>query len=238
MSRYIENILEPHRLFLCWQPQSGGSWFTVGEIIRSGDNADFRYLQGTDDFKNAQTKGFNGYPAFEIGSEIHHNILDVFLKRLPPKSRSDFDRYLDSFRIPPAKKDIISPFALLGYSGAKVAGDSFLIAHPYEDDGTKSFEVLTAVAGFKCYDGYPLYQDKKLAENSPVTFEKEPDNSTDPNAIKIISQKVLLGHVHKTLLNSMHHWLEQNRIEFASVERINGTDDRPLVFIFIKVRAR
>ncbi len=131
--RYIEHIVEPDRLLLSWQTSSERLRMLVAELIRNGNDADLVYLKESEDFLKVQSLEFEGYPGFVIEKDIHKNVLTSFMKRLPPRSRGDFGRFLDALRIKTEAKDEISDFALLGYSGAKLPDDDFTVIHIFEN---------------------------------------------------------------------------------------------------------
>ena len=81
---------------------------------------------------------------------VRQNVLPSFMKRLPPRSRGDFGRFLDALRIKSEAKDEISNFALLGYSGAKLPDDDFTVIHPFEN-ASVPFELMLPVQGYRHY---------------------------------------------------------------------------------------
>ncbi|GAH47357.1 unnamed protein product [marine sediment metagenome] len=190
--RYIEHIVEPDRLLLSWQAKSERLRMLVAELIRNDNDADLVYLKDSEEFSKAQNWGFEKYPGFDTEKEVHENVLGSFMKRLPPRSRGDFSRFLDALRIKPEAKDEISDFALLGYSGAKLPDDDFTVIHPFEN-ASPPFELLLPVRGYQYYqEQLPL---TKLSEDMQADFEAEPDNEFDPEAIKIIINHVIAGYV-------------------------------------------
>src|SRR4030042_2769470 len=96
------------------------------------------------------------------------------MRRLPPRSRGDFGRYLDSLRI---QKDAeISDFALLGYSGAKLPDDDFTVVNTFEN-AVPPFELLLHVQGYRYYVArLPLASIKPGQE---ANFQAEPENEFD-----------------------------------------------------------
>jgi len=231
VTNFIEHIIEPDTLLLVWQAPSsqGRTRRVVGQIKRSGSNVSLRYLSGSEEFSAAKEDGFQGFPAFKIGRETHVNdVLEIFLKRLPPRSRSDFSRYLKNLRLQPDEE--ISDFALLGYSEAKLPGDGFSVLQTFSDV-SPPFEFLSEVAGFR-------YTDATLESiniGDEASFETEPDNEHDADAIKVIVSGKRIGYVNRVHAPHFANWLENYRVA-AEVERINGTEDRPLVYLFVRVR--
>jgi hypothetical protein len=233
--RYIEHIVEPDRLLLSLQTTISGESrlrMFVAELVRRGDDADLVYLKESEDFSRAQGLGFKGYPGFDdIEKDVHENVLSSFMKRLPPRRRGDFVRFLDALRI---KADAeISDFALLGYSGAKLPDDDFTVIHPFEN-ATPPFELLLPVQGYQHYqEQLPL---TSLSDDMQACFEAEPDNPTDPEAIKIIIDGIRIGYVCRGLTASFHKWMQSGLTISAYVERINGTGQDPKVYLYVSAK--
>lgn len=243
--RYIEHIVEPDRLLLSWQAKSERLRMIVAELIRNGDDGNLVYLKESEDFSRAQSLGFDGYPGkaqslgldghpgFAIEKDIHKNVLTSFMKRLPPRSRRDFGRFLDALRIKPEAKNEISDFALLGYSGAKLPDDDFTVIHPFEN-ASVPFELMLPV------EGYQHYQDElsltALSTDMLADFEAEPDNPKDPKAIKIIIDGIRIGYVCRGLTASFHKWMQLGLTISAYVERINGIGQDPKIYLYVSVK--
>ncbi|GMQ79424.1 MAG: hypothetical protein BMS9Abin02_2012 [Anaerolineae bacterium] len=235
MKSIIQHIIEPQRLLLAWQAPEGKqrTRFIVGELIRKvGDDRSvmLRYLQESIDFQKAKNLGFDGHPAFKkTDRDYSHGVVDAFMRRLPPRTRRDFRQYLEQFCI--SRDANISDFALLGYTGAKLPSDGFSIIHPFDNvDGPCEF--LTEVAGFRYMKDISL-DDVVIGET--VTFEPEPTNKYDPRAISILLNERKIGYVNRGQLDAFHYWLKHNQLQ-AHVERKNGTESRPLVYVFIEIR--
>ncbi|MHC4084179.1 MAG: HIRAN domain-containing protein [Planctomycetota bacterium] len=231
--RQIEHLVEPDRLLLSWQTKTAinRQGMFVAELIRGGGEADLVYLKESEDFLRAQSLEFEGYPGFAIEKEFHKNVLTSFMKRLPPRSRRDFGRFLDALRI---KSDAeISDFALLGYSGAKLPDDDFTVIHPFEN-ASPPFELLLPVQGYRYYkDQLPLAD---LSTDMQAGFETEPDNPWDPEAIKIVINNVRVGYVSRGLTGSFHEWMQAGLTISAYVERINGTEENPETYLYVSVK--
>ncbi len=233
--RYIEHIVEPDRLLLSWQTKTTSNQLRmfVAELIRNGNDADLVYLKESEDFLKVQSLEFEGYPGFAIEKEVHENVLGSFMKRLPPRSRGDFGRFLDALRIKPEAKDEISDFALLGYSGAKLPDDDFTVIHIFEN-ASVPFELMLFVQGYRYYkDQLP---SNALSQDMQAGFEAEPDNPKDPEAIKIIINDVKVGYVSRGLTGSFHEWMQAGLAISAYVERINGREQNPEIYLYVSVK--
>jgi len=132
--RIIEHIYEPERLFLCWQApiERKRARYVIAELRKTEKGYSFRYLNDTVDFGKARKLGFTIYPAFrDVNKEYTVGVIEAFSRRIPPRSRNDFEEYLKNFRLPANVQ--MSDFALLGYSGAKLPSDGFSIVNSLED---------------------------------------------------------------------------------------------------------
>lgn len=239
----IEHVVEPQRLFLLWQPRrpsSDGMRRIVGELWRRGDDADLVYLVDSAEYAQAMELGFDGdYPGFPVSrSTAHERVLGAFMLRLPPRSRRDFPDFLASLRLPAdcVRPDVMSDFALLGYFGAKLPGDDFTVIHPF-DDAVPPFEIMLLVAGYRYHmDTLPWVT---LQLGMEVAFVAEPSNPLDPWAIQAlvpVLSDCVVGHVPRGLLPSFHRWLAAGLSVTATIERLNGTAENPLVYLFVRVR--
>jgi len=229
--RYIKHIVEPDRLLLSWQAKSERLRMFVAELKRNGDDGNLVYLKESEDFSKAQILGFEKYPGFDTEKDVHENVLGSFMKRLPPRSRGDFSRFLDALRI---KSDAeVSNFALLGYSGAKLPDDDFTIIHPFKN-ASPPFELMLFVQGYQYYkDQLP---SNALSQDMQAGFEAEPDNPKDPEAIKIIINDVKVGYVNRGLTGSFHEWMQAGLAISAYVERINGIEQNPEIYLYVSVK--
>lgn len=122
-----QNLIEPTTLLLSWQAKTAKESYLVAKIEREKDNYSFIYLTDTAEFEAAIEQGFCGYPAFSPRTRLHtNNVLDAFLRRLPPKTRGDYHRYLQQHGLP--APFLYSDFSLLGYTGAKSPADGFVLS--------------------------------------------------------------------------------------------------------------
>lgn len=232
MPNIIKHIHEPQTLLLVWQPPEGTSRVRciVGELVKDDLSGivTLKYLKETEDFRKACELGFEGYPAFKnVNKEYANGVVDAFLRRLPPRSRGDFSHYLEQLRLDVKSK--FSDFALLGYSGAKLPSDGFSIINPFYDV-IGPCEFVTEVAGFR-------YRDISINDvnvGDEVTLEPEPNNEYDPNAIKVMLGASHIGYVNRGQLKAFHGWLASSNVS-ACVERINGREDRPLIYLYVQI---
>lgn len=228
----IQHLIEPRRLLLCWQrPIDGTARRTrriVGEIERGEGGAVFRYLRDREDFAKAEAEGFRGFPAFGLkhGQEFSAGVLDAFGRRLPPRKREDFPEYLARFRLPNDFNG--SEMALLAYTGAKLPSDGFELI-PDLEGIDPPLELVIEIAGRRHYQ-----PATPMAVGDPVELVAEPDNPIDPLAIMIHHAGELIGYLPAPYCKAFAAWSGAAKVA-ASIDRINGKPERPLVYLFVKV---
>lgn len=229
---FIEHIIEPTKLLLAWQSldETHRTRYIVAELNLVDAGVNLVYLTHSKDFQKAQEKGFESYPAFPDINKTYPNVLDTFMRRLPPRSRGDFSQYLEGIRLKPDSK--ISNFALLGYSGAKLLSDGFSIIHPFgnvKDD----CELLLEIAGFRHIE---KNDGATIIVGTPVSFSVVDEHEvTQEPAIRIMVGDKKLGYVNRALVPTILEWIKDKRILSAWIEKINGTPGRPAAYIYTQI---
>lgn len=230
----IHHIVEPDGLLLTWQPQDEQAQTrtrrVVGEIRRNSEGElTFKYLKGTTDYLKAEEAGFKGYPAFEVRADENvSGVIDSFLRRLPPRKREDFADFLALHRLPYPFN--YSDIALLGYTGARLPSDGFALV-PIFPDGAVPCDYIMEIAGFR---HAPDASAENLAVGDAVSFAVDSSNPVDQDAIGIFHGGVRVGYVNRALKDSFRRWLDSHHVA-ATVERMNGKPERPLIYLRVAV---
>lgn len=233
MTRFIEHLVEPQHLLLYWQARESKqrSRYRVGQLEKRDGQVVLKYDLQSSEMAEAREMGFHGYPAFPLKQAEHsHQVMAAFNRRLPPRNRQDFSRYLELRAIPADAE--ISDFALLGYSGAKLPNDGFELVHPF-DDPPDAFEVLVEVAGFRHESEW---EADKLQPGDNVRFVAEPGNPVDDRAIRMESAGKKLGYAPRGHLDMLHRMLDRGAVLEGEVFRINGSPERRLVYVLTRIR--
>ncbi|MFH1714789.1 MAG: HIRAN domain-containing protein [Elusimicrobiota bacterium] len=231
----IEHIFEPNHLFLVWKDPKGRSLRVIAKLERDNGGARLTYLVDTDDFKLAQKNGFMCYPAFpDINRTYTINVLEVFSKRIPPRQREDYNEFLAEIRLPANAG--VSDFALLGYSEVRLPSDGYAIINPF-DEVDSDCEFLSEIAGLRYYDkAINLLKNQQIKKGVSVAIMPDDDNQYDNNAVKVLFKDQTIGYVNRIQAKTIRRWLSTGKKVLAEVEKINGSEDRPSVILFIKVR--
>lgn len=243
MVEWLQYIGEPSELVLAWQAgdRTGVRFrWAVATVRREGKDYLLSYLDADAEFPIANEGrkygeildlGYRGYPGFRPRAGKHRDgVLASLMRRLPPRTRSDFDAYLRHFRVAP--REHLSDFALLGLTEAKLPNDGFSVVDPLHGYNPP-IDLLCDVAGYRYYAGG--LREPKIG--GPVSIIPEPDNEYDQNAVKFVIDGTKVGNVNRLQTASFMRWISTSAVD-ASVDRINGTVDRPRLYIMTKVRDR
>ena len=242
---WIVDASEPKRLVLAWQaPDEFGyrTRFAVGELTCDdedvclryfGDGPEFERLNPGTDYATMISYGYNGYPGFDPDKPEHRaGVLEAFMRRLPPRSRADFDAYERHLRLHAGIR--LSDFALLGLSEAYLPSDGFSVVDPLDPDVAER-QLVIEVAGYRYY---ATKEGARLPEiGSSIAIEPEIDNKFDSQAVAILFEGHKIGNINRLQAATFRQWAADKRIE-AEVDRLNGRIDRPRLFVFVRIRPR
>ena len=229
MNQYITDIREPKSLLLVWRsPNPNEGYYAIAKLERrEGKKIVFSYLINDPDYLHAKKVGFDDYPAFRKNKiEYDSNVLDIFMTRLPPRKRSDFNDYLAQLRISPNAE--ISDFALLAYGNAALATDNFRLIDTLENLRVPC-EFIMEVSGVRHHN-----YKKEIPINDPVYFCEEPDNKYDKNAIKVLNNENMIGYVSKFQCKAFKEILKSYYVSGRILKR-NGTEESPRVFLRVRI---
>lgn len=241
MTHWIEAMCEPKRLILAWQPaalDAASRWrWAVGELTAIDDSIELRYFQAGDEFEHYNSGktfedilalGYIGYPAFSKNEPVHREgVKQALMRRLPPRQRSDFSGYAAQFRL--RDTEDLSDFALLARTEAKVPSDGFSIVDTL-DASAERCDLLIEIAGHRHY----MASCRPLQVGDQIQIAAEPENEYDSHAVATLSDGQKVGNINRLQADAFLAWLPHRSID-AVVERINGTTERPRVFLFVQV---
>jgi hypothetical protein len=230
----LSYIREPSRLLLTWQPAESSSQprtrRVVGEIKKHGDEVVLRYLPETPDYQAAVECGFLGYPAFNPTSVEHRQgVMEAFSRRLPPRKREDFGDFLAKHRLP--EPFPLSDLALLGYTGGALPSDGFSLVPDFPDD-PGPFDYVLELAGVRHVRGLNL---SSVTAGDEVQFALDRENPIDRDAVFVVHRGKPLGYVNRALRSRVAKWAANGQLS-ATIERLNGKPDRPLVYVRLQYR--
>jgi hypothetical protein len=196
--------------------------------VRHGEDASFRYLKGTNDFRLALEEGFHEFPAFaDAKNEVSKlGALDVFVRRLPPRKREDFQEYLTQYNLPTDFAG--SSFALLAYTGARLPSDTFELC-PDLSDAKAPLDLVIEIAGLN----HHMDNDTSFSENDIVDFDKDPNNEHDPLAVKVLHKGKHVGFINKALAPSFATLMDSGNVS-GSVIKFSNNKGKPRLLVLVK----
>ena len=243
MAHWIEHPSEPKELILAWQAPpsiSDRRRWAVGRIRKINDEVVFDYLRG-EDFaalnlgrspEGLRAAGYSGYPAFDLtkrpDGHFRERVLEAFLRRVPPATRSDFPNYLAHYHLRPSTP--LSPFALLSATEARLPSDGFSLVDPL-DASACCVDLVFEVAGFR----YWQQEGVRAEAGDPVELEPEPSNPNDSRAVQVRLAGRVIGYVNRLQAATILAWLEQREVA-CWIARVNGRPDAPRAYAFLRVR--
>ncbi|HDX8380300.1 TPA: HipA domain-containing protein [Aeromonas salmonicida] len=231
MNVMVNNIVEPNRLMVTWQPAEGGSRYIIGFIENvHSETPSFSYTDDENEINSAKANGFTGHPAFRIDGKSHPNPIDVFMRRLPPRARPDFYKYLSGFGLPATFDG--SNVCLLAYTGAKLPSDGFAIL-PDLETLPVPFDIILELAGTRYQNGLDF---DNINPGDAVSFVLDNDNVIDPNAIAVFHGDVRVGFINRAHCLAMRKLLADNERNVAGViSKVYGSEERKIIMITLMV---
>lgn len=229
----VEFIFEPSRLFLVWHHTRDDTPKTrriVGALERDGETVCFKYYKDSNDFKEAIKEGFSQFPAFDVKDSKNKfcDALDVFIRRLPPRSREDFKAYLSQYSLGSNFEG--SDFALLAYTGARLSGDNFELC-PDLSDLESPADLVIELSGVE-YGDIPI---DRIQEGDELEFVPEPDNAHDSNAVIVKRHDQKVGYVNKAINCSFLH-AAQKGVFTGRVARSGIRNRKPYIRVIANFR--
>ena len=238
--KLIENIIEPKKIIVLWQAidkstnKAGGERYVVGEVLNDGAASKLKYYDNADT-KKAVEKGFKGlttYP-FEPNKVYNGTVASVLSNRLPPNSRTDYADFLRAYRISPIAAEKVSALSLLASTTGNLTGDGFSFLPSFEEL-EPPYEFTFEIAGFRHNEGMSIKPISEL-QGAGVKFVEEPSNQHDADALAVYYNDKKLGFVTKGINSAIRKINSEHKIT-ATIERINGTPERPNILVFVEVR--
>lgn len=243
MDTFVEHIVEPKILLLAWQApdhMNNRRRWVVAKVDVQTENWTLRYLS-SDEFKKANagktleqvlSLGFEGYPAFyrrATQTSFDRGVREAFMRRLPPRTRSDFPEYLRRFGFRDGAS--LSDAAILAYTEAKLPSDGFSLVGELQLEMTVG-DLMLDVAGAR----YQEFGDTCPAKpGDKLRLRKEPTNEHDPLAIEVLWHDQRLGYVNRLQAPVIGHWMDTRKMT-AIVQRVNGRSGNPKVYVLLQVR--
>jgi hypothetical protein len=243
VASWIEHTSEPKELLLTWQALPSAPdrlrW-AVGRLWKDGEETVFDYLRGEAfdalnlgrSFDALREAGYSGYPAFDMNRPpeggYRDRVLEAFLRRVPPATRSDFPDYLAHYHV--GRSTLLSPLALLAVTEARLPSDGFFLVDPLDASAT-CVDVVFEVADFRHYE----HDGVCVAPEDLLELAPEYSNPKDPDAVQVKADGQVIGYVNRLQAATVRKWLKQ-RLVGCRIARLGGSPDSPRAYAFLRVR--
>ncbi|MDE1226124.1 hypothetical protein MCT03_18215 [Vibrio aestuarianus] len=227
----IENSIHVNTLFLTWQSnRDRNQRYLVGALKKLESGFEFSYLTETQDYSDAIAQGFLGYPAFPLNKgSFTNDVMTTFMKRLPPRSRRDFKRYLVNHHLPEEFDG--NDFDLIAHTGIQLPSDGFDLI-PNLEEADIPFDYLMEVAGTRYYLDFE--QSSAIQLGSKVSLRCENENEFDCNAVAMFVNQTKIGYVNKLFCQTVRKLME--REVDCYVAKVSGTSERPLIYVMLSAK--
>lgn len=209
-------------LFLAWR-QPDRRWWPVGRLAHDGSEYVFAYTKGA---RSAADGGFRPLPSFPDLDDVYvsKELFPLFANRLPPRSRADYDDFVEWLDLGSEEKD---PIGMLARSGGQRETDMFeVFPAPVPSTGNR-FESAFFVPGLRHRGPEAEQAVLRLAPRDPLVLQADPQNPHDPKALRVLTtlNGVHLGFLPRYLCEDVHTLQESARTEGVAVRvrRINAS---------------
>ena len=228
----VQNILNVNTLFLTWQSnQDRNKRYFVGEVKRVGTKVTFNYSVGTADYEEAIKEGFTGYPAFKLNkSTFENDIIPTFMKRLPPRSRRDFVKYLKNYQL--SESFVGSDFDLIAHTDIQLPSDGFGLI-PNLLESTIPFDYIMEVVGTRYNISYEEFSNLNIGDE--IELVEDVDNKSDSQAVALYVNSMKVGYVNKLLCKSIKA-LMLTQCLTSVISKLSGTKERPLIYTMLSAK--
>jgi len=200
------------KIFVSWRQGRGKSRYLIGELVRIGENFQFKY--NFDEVFKARKEGFESYPDFpDIQQTYNHNLPTVFKLRLMSRTRPDREQYLSFWY---ANNPQFDWFDELGFTQGKLATDNFEFLADFPV--VRGLIFLSEAASLS----HNKIKNEDIEINDRLTFELDTNNEFDSEAVKLFKNNLLVGYVkrgHTKFFKKVSN--DQVEIRVKSVDR-NG----------------
>ncbi|HRO42227.1 MAG TPA: hypothetical protein PL009_05300 [Flavipsychrobacter sp.] len=212
-------------IYLSWRQGQGSRRYIVGVIKEAAEKKyAFRYVK--EEVEKAIAAGFSPYTEFpDVHQEYHSNVVDIFAQRLIKSVRPDIQSFYEFWEVDRDKLE--DKFYLLGHTQGLMPTDNFEFLADYKP--VTGLHFLTDLAGLSQVPIKP----EEVSQGDKLSFELEPDNEYDKEAVFVKKGEKKLGYIKKIHCKIFHKPdAEKLQLEVKALEK-NGVVKRIFVKVFM-----
>jgi hypothetical protein len=205
---------------LIWRPGKGSRRISVG-IIRKNESDGVRFQYNISGVEAAKKLGFEHYEGFPDTKKVYtENVLQIFGQRLIKTERTDSKDFYDFWNVDVSKAK--HKFYMLAFTQGLLPTDNFEFLADFNPIKNLSFvtEITNLTELQICAD--------KIAVGDILTYELEPENLFDKNAVKVFKNDLYLGHIKLIHCNVFHKTKKTFNLQVRGIEK-NGVLKRLFV---------
>lgn len=205
------------RLRVIWQAPTR-EFFEVGQLtLPSEDGGTFRFR-----YQARLPSGFNPFLAFPDPERIYESprLFPFFQNRVMSAERPEYDDHLAALGL---TRDEATPFEILARTAGETPTDTVQVVPDAEErsDGRVTQPFLASGVRHVPEAEQTL---RELAPRDILQLVKQPDNESDPQAIRLITHNNnQVGWVPSYLLDMVHNFLDSDRPLKVTVIRVNDS---------------
>jgi hypothetical protein len=174
----------------------------VGRLSHDGKVYVFTYTRGA---VSAAAGGFRPLLSFPDLDEVYvsKELFPMFGNRLPPRSRPDYQDFVEWLDLGPGEAD---PMGMLARSGGQRETDMFEVFPVPEPSAENRYESAFFVHGLRHRAPEAEEEARRLAPGDPLVIRPEPENPHDPRALRVLTTLggTHLGFVPRYLCEDLH----------------------------------
>lgn len=204
-------------LYVIWKDPRSRRNYIVGKLTKS-DHYSFEYCE---DYKKAQDAGWLLLEAFP-DEKVYESkeLFAAFSGRLPDPKRRGIDKILKKYGL-----NEYDGFELLRKSTGRLPIDTYEFIDPiFPDDETvmREFYVM-GIRHLSGCDGLECAKRPDLVVGDSLKLEKEPENDSDPFAVKVLTQESeMLGYIPRYYSKSVSSRLSSGMTYSCTVVEISS----------------
>jgi len=212
-SSSTENV---RMLFLAWQAPSERSWYTVGRLDQSNGTYVFRYTKGA---KQAQKRGFDPIVSFPDLDRTYESdeIFPLFANQVLPRSRPEFDDFVDWLGLP---KDEADPVAILARTGEQVTDTLEIFPYPKQLSEDK-YVVHFFVRGLRHQSSCTIERVRHLEPGDSLRLMPDIQNEHDADACMLRTAEQVEPPKH--LMGYLPRYLAREFVELSKEQMAQST---------------
>jgi hypothetical protein len=188
-------------LYLAWR-QPERRWWPVGRLTREASKYVFAYTKGA---ISASQAGFRPLTSFPDLDQVYvsNEPFPLFANRVPPRSRPDYEDFVDWLDL---RRGEMDPMILLARSGGQRETDTFEVFPEPEPSPEGRYKSTFFAHGLRHLGIEAEEAASHLMPGDPLVLKAEPENPHDPRALRILTtlQGTHLGFVPRYLCEDVH----------------------------------